>query len=70
MLASRNIIVAGGTVTLGRERIDLEPSGNYETLEEIRHSIIQVPGNRTLIYLKDVAKVWRGYIDPPATKVH
>ncbi|MBL3526840.1 MAG: efflux RND transporter permease subunit [gamma proteobacterium endosymbiont of Lamellibrachia anaximandri] len=70
MLASRNIIVAGGTVTLGRERIDLEPSGNYETLEEIRHTIIQVPGNRTLIYLKDVAEVWRGYIDPPATKIH
>ncbi|MET0052435.1 MAG: efflux RND transporter permease subunit [Candidatus Thiodiazotropha sp.] len=69
MLASRNIIISGGTVTLGQERIDLEPSGNYETLEDIRNTIIQVPGNQTLIYLKDLAEVSRGYIDPPTTKV-
>ncbi|MET0068016.1 MAG: efflux RND transporter permease subunit [Candidatus Thiodiazotropha sp.] len=69
MLASRNIIISGGTITLGQERIDLEPSGNYETLQDIRNTIIQVPGNQTLIYLKDLAEVRRGYIDPPATKV-
>ncbi len=69
MLSSRNIIISGGTITLDQEYIDLEPSGNYLSLEDIRHTIVQAPGSNTLIYLKDVAEVWRGYVDPPTSKV-
>jgi multidrug efflux pump subunit AcrB len=63
-LASANIVSSGGDVTSGRERIALEPTGNYETLDDLRRSVIQLPGG-TLVYLEDIADVYRGYKDPP-----
>jgi multidrug efflux pump subunit AcrB len=63
-LASANIVSSGGDVTSGRERIALEPSGNYETLDDLRRSVVQLPGG-TLAYLEDIADIYRGYKDPP-----
>ncbi len=69
-LQARNIVLSGGTITLGQERIALEPSGNFETIEDIGQTIIQIPGTDRLLYLRDIAKVQRGYIDPPSSMVH
>ena len=69
ILESRNIIIPGGSVDVGRERVVLEPSGNYETLDDLRRTVLQVPGRSDLIYLEDVAQVTRSYIDPPKVRV-
>jgi multidrug efflux pump subunit AcrB len=66
-LEARNIIIPGGSVTTGIERIVLEPSGNFESVEDLRRSILQLPGRQEVVYLDDVADVTRGYIDPPET---
>ena len=63
-LASANIVSSGGDVISGRERIALEPTGNYESLEDLRRSVIQLPGG-ALVYLEDIADIYRGYKDPP-----
>ena len=68
-LSSRNIVVSGGAITLGGERIELEPTGNYESVEDIGQTIIQLPGSSKVVYLRDIAEVKRGYVDPPTTKV-
>jgi len=69
ILESRNIVIPGGSVRVDRERIVLEPSGNYETLDDLRRTVIQIPGRRDLLYLEDVATVTRGYVDPPNSRV-
>lgn len=66
ILESRNIIVPGGYVDLGSERIALEPSGNFESVQDLERTIIQIPGQAELLYLQDIAKVRRSYIDPPS----
>ncbi|MEL7451423.1 MAG: efflux RND transporter permease subunit, partial [Pseudomonadota bacterium] len=63
-LASANIVSSGGDVISGRERIALEPTGNYESLQDLRRSVIQLPGG-ALVYLEDIADISRGYKDPP-----
>lgn len=63
-LASANIVSSGGDVISGRERIALEPTGNYESLDELRRTVVQLPGG-TLAYLEDIADIYRGYKDPP-----
>ena len=63
ILRARNIIIPGGSVTTGIERIELEPSGNFDTIEDLRRTVISVPGRPNLLYLEDVAEVTRGYID-------
>lgn len=69
MLASLNIIIPGGDVTTSREKIILEPTGSFESVEELKRTLIQVPGRSDLLYLEDIAHIYRGYVDPPASIV-
>ncbi len=68
-LSSRNIIDPGGSVTTGDERIVLEPTGNYESIEDLKQTIIKSPISDELLYLGDITHIFRGYIDPPAVKM-
>jgi multidrug efflux pump subunit AcrB len=68
-LGSRNIVIAGGSINIADEKIALEPTGNFESVDEIRKTIIQIPGSDQLMYLSDIAKVYRGYLDPAKNKV-
>ncbi len=65
ILSSRNIIVPGGDIDTEYEKIVLEPSGNFFTLDEVKTAIIEVPGKGEVVYLQDIANIYRGYIDPP-----
>lgn len=68
-LASRNIVIPGGSINIGNERIALEPSGNFESVDDIKNTIIQIPQSDQVLYLSDITRVSRGYIDPPETLV-
>jgi len=63
-LASVNILSSGGDIVSGRERIMLEPTGNFESVEDLRRTVILLPGG-ALVYLEDIVDVYRGYKDPP-----
>ena len=63
-LASVNILLSGGDIVSGRERIALEPTGNFESVEDLQRTVILLPDG-SLVYLEDIADVYRGYKDPP-----
>jgi len=65
ILEQRNVIFPGGDISTGRERIVLEPTGNFESIDELRRTVIALPGGRDLIYFEDIAEIHRGYVDPP-----
>ena len=67
ILAGINIIRGGGEVLTGRERISLEPSGNFESVDDLRRTVIQVPGSERIVYLEDIVDITRDYVDPPAS---
>ena len=64
VLSTVNILSSGGDILTGRERIVLEPTGNYETLEDLRKTVIPMP-NGSVVYLGDIANIYRDYEDPP-----
>jgi multidrug efflux pump len=66
MLSSANILSSGGSILTGRERIVLEPTGNYESLEQLRNTVIQLPNN-DVVYLGEIATIYRDYTDPPTS---
>lgn len=68
-LASRNIVNPGGSLYIDDETLALEPSGNFESVEDIAQTIINIPGSDQVISLADIAKVYRDYVDPAKTKV-
>lgn len=65
ILRARNIVMPGGNILLDGERIEMEPSGNFDTIDQLRRSVISVPGRADLLYLEDIGEVRRGYRDPP-----
>ena len=69
ILQSANIIIPGGNVSTGVERIALEPSGNFESVDDLRQAVVTLPGRPEILYLEDLATVSRGYVDPPISMV-
>ncbi len=70
ILESRNIIISGGDLVVGPERIVLEPSGNFESVDDLRQTVISIPGRQELLFLGDIVDIRRGTIDPPRTRMH
>ena len=64
ILQTQNTVVKGGTYDSSKERIRIEVSGRYSTIEELRE--IRLRSNNQDIRLGDVARVYRGYEDPPS----
>lgn len=62
--AAVNILLSGGDIVSGRERIALEPTGNFESVEDLQRTVISLPDG-SLVYLEDIADVYRSYTDPP-----
>lgn len=69
ILQARNILISGGSLLAGDERLELEPTGNFNTVEELARTVISAPGRTDLLYLEDIAEITRGYVDPPSGEV-
>ena len=64
-LVARNIVQPGGEVRSKYETVVLEPTGNFESLDDLADTILNLPNSTEVIRLKDVAEVYRAYVDPP-----
>ncbi len=67
ILQAQNAVVRGGTYDSPKERIRIDVSGRYKTLEDLRQLKLRV--NSQEFKLGDVARVYRGYEDPPRDTV-
>lgn len=67
ILQTQNAIVRGGTFDAAQERIRIDVSGRYSTLDDLRD--IRLRANNQDFRLGDVARVYRGYEDPPRDTV-
>lgn len=65
-----NIVSSGGEIRFGGERIVLEPSGNFESIDDLKNTIISLPQSNKLVQLSDIAHIYRDYEDPAQTRVH
>jgi len=63
-LQGQNIVLPGGTVNAAGQNIVIEPSGDFQSVEEIRNLAIET-NNGQLVYLQDLATIRRAYVEPP-----
>ncbi len=64
IISSTNILSSGGQVNLDKERIILEPTGNFNSLKDIKQTLIPIGNGSEMLYLGDITNVKKGYIDP------
>ena len=62
-ISTTNIVFPGGQVGLGKERIVIEPTGNYEVLDDVKNTLITV-GKKEKVRLGDIANIHMGYKQP------
>jgi len=62
-LRSQNAVIAAGTIETSHERIAVRVSGQFDSVASLEDLTVRV--NDRLIRLKDIARITRGYEDPP-----
>lgn len=65
IIGSLNILSSGGQINLEAERIILEPTGNFDTIDDLKKTLIPVGDGSQLINLEDLTHITKSYIDPP-----
>jgi multidrug efflux pump subunit AcrB len=68
-IAATNILSSGGQINLENERLILEPTGNFDSIEDIRQMLISVGDGSQQVYLGDITTISKGYVDPTTQKV-
>ncbi len=61
-LQKRNIVSNSGRVEIGEEFLTLTPTGGFDSTEDLGNILIRSGGKQ--FYLKEVADIRRGYVDP------
>ncbi|MBG9995133.1 efflux RND transporter permease subunit [Pseudoalteromonas sp. NZS127_1] len=65
LLQSQNTVSNAGKIRVGDESIRLHPTGEFKDVKELETLLISKLGANELIYLGDVAKVYREYAEVP-----
>jgi multidrug efflux pump subunit AcrB len=68
-LASKNLPIESGYLTIGKEYIPVNPTGEFKSEKEFGDLLVRGkgPGSGSLVYLGDVADIRRGYQEPAST---
>lgn len=61
-IQSSNFNIPGGNIDIGARRFNIKTSGSYESIEEIRNTIVQAYGDK-VVFLKDIADIRFDYED-------
>jgi multidrug efflux pump subunit AcrB len=65
-ISGQNMIVPSGKIEVGSSYLRIQPSGGVNSVEDIGNLLVLQPdGKPSKIYIKDIAKVFRDYQDPP-----
>ncbi len=67
-LKAVNAVQPAGIVQTRAQQVRLRVSGNFESVQAIRD--IGIAANGHIVRLGDIAKVTRGYVDPPTYKMY
>jgi len=66
---SRNVVLPGGTINANTLEVVIEPSGNFESVEEIQNMVLFERDSGQSVYLRDLIDLERSYEDPFKTPV-
>ncbi len=68
-LSTQIAVVSAGDVKLGDQRIEISPSGDINSVEAIENLLVSTSNDGSIVYLRDIATVRRGFQDPPSTLI-
>ncbi|MEE9397634.1 MAG: efflux RND transporter permease subunit, partial [Methylococcales bacterium] len=67
-LKQQNSVVSAGSAVIADQRLIIDPSGAVDSVDAIKNLLVSTAADGKIIYLKDIAKVYRDY-KTPASKI-
>ncbi|KAB2833939.1 MAG: efflux RND transporter permease subunit, partial [Candidatus Dadabacteria bacterium] len=64
-LRAKNLPADAGDIDVGKEKYPINPTGEFTSEAEFGDLLVSSNGSKNLVFLKDVADVRRGYMEPP-----
>ncbi|MEH0724256.1 efflux RND transporter permease subunit [Vibrio alginolyticus] len=62
---AQNTVSNAGRLVVEGQSVRIHPSGEYQNLEDLKQLTISIPGRSDVVYLRDIAKVYRDYDRTP-----
>lgn len=70
LLSTQNVVSDAGAIRIGDEYIRIQPTGEFQSVDELGDLLLTESGAQGLIFLKDVADIKRGYVDVPTNIIN
>ncbi len=70
LLSTQNTVTDAGAIRVGNEYIRIQPTGEFENVDQLGDLIITESGAQGLIYLRDVSEIRRGYVEVPKNVIN
>ncbi|ELA9812023.1 efflux RND transporter permease subunit VmeI [Vibrio parahaemolyticus] len=70
LLSTQNIVSDAGAIRIGDEYIRIQPTGEFQSVDELGDLLITESGAQGLIFLKDVAEIKLGYVEVPSNIIN
>jgi multidrug efflux pump subunit AcrB len=70
LLNTQNAVSAAGHVRIGDEYIRINPTGEFQSIQQMADLLISSPGSEKLIYLKDIGEISEGIAEVPSHLVN
>lgn len=69
IIQGTNILDSGGEINIGEKRLILEPTGNYDSIEDLEKTIIPVGDQGEAVYLDEITNIHKTYKEPATNLV-
>jgi len=70
LINRQNVVSNAGSVRVGDNRIRIHPTGEFNQVEQMSRLLISTPGSAKLIYLGDIAKIYKALDETPNNIYH
>ena len=69
IIQATNILDSGGQINIGEKRLIIEPTGNYDSIEDLEKTIIPVGDEGQTVYLDEITNIGKTYKKPATNQV-
>ncbi|TVO33078.1 efflux RND transporter permease subunit [Vibrio algivorus] len=70
LIQAQNVVSNAGSVRVGDNRIRIHPTGEFDDVAQMQRLLISPPNSHKLIYLGDIAKIYKDTEEQPSNIYH
>lgn len=65
LVQNQNVVSNAGRMFIGGQSVRIHPTGEFQDISELERLIVSAPGSTQLVYLGDIADIYRTFDDVP-----